>query len=119
MGMIRIAFDEADFLSKYNAATKFVEESEIYQDFLDAISDDDYIAEIKRMNDEDEYPPVVALVENYGTLGDADMSDYEKICIGMCMSYIFREIYGYSDAIEVRIAKTNGVGGIKNASYFV
>ena len=119
MGKYRDKFDEVDFLAKYVAADKFVHESPIYADFLDAIDDDSFVEDMARGNDSKHIPPVVTLVENYGDLSELDMSDYEKTSIGMCMSYVFRFILNYSDAVEVKVDKKTGVGGIKNASYFV
>ena len=116
-------FVRKDFVRTYGASSKFVDNNNKYFTlFLELLKDDELLKNIKFVNDVLKIPPIKTfIVYQRDFLGcdvfNEKMSREEKIGLGACFGYLFRDLWGGYDGVNITC--NDKQSDLKTASYFI
>ena len=112
---IRKQFDQAEFNRIYKGTLPFCE-TKYFDKFLDLLSDEQTLINIKFANDTLKIPPVKSMINLYREFFSEKMTAQEKQGLGACFGYLYR--YIYKDYVPEQTWVGDKPTGIKTASVF-
>jgi len=113
---IKDKFDREKFNQIYKGTASFCE-TKYFQKFMEMLSDERLLENIKFANDVLGVPPVESMIKYYRTFFNELMLPSEKQGLGACFGYLYRFIYQNYQAEQVWVGDTK-ITGIKTASFF-